>query len=120
MCVALAVLSVASAAPGIAQDRAENPADSAAGHDVDPAILELEGDADYGAYLAGECTTCHQVDGGAGGLPAIVHLPRDAFVTAMHAYRNKTRAHPIMQMVAGRLGDAEIAALAAYFTSLDQ
>jgi cytochrome c len=33
----------------------------------------------------------------------------------MHAYKNKQRNHPVMQMIAGRLNDEEIAALAAYF-----
>ena len=36
----------------------------------------------------------------------------------MHAYKNKTRENPVMQMIAGRLGDEEIAALAAYFATL--
>ena len=37
----------------------------------------------------------------------------------MHAYRSKSRAHPVMNMIAGRLSDAEIAALAAYFATLE-
>ena len=31
--------------------------------DVDPAILAIAGDRDYGEYLASECITCHQADG---------------------------------------------------------
>lgn len=88
--------------------------------DLDPAILALEGDPEYGGYLAGECTTCHQADGGNQGIPSIVHWPEGDFVIAMHAYKTKQRAHPVMQMVAGRLGDEEIAALAAYFATIDQ
>jgi cytochrome c len=38
---------------------------------------------------------------------------------AMHAYRQQLRPHPVMQMVAARLSDEEIAALAAYFKTLD-
>jgi cytochrome c len=38
----------------------------------------------------------------------------------MHAYKNKKRAHPVMQMMAGRLNAEEIAALAAYFAALEQ
>ena len=88
--------------------------------DLDPAILALVGDPDYGAYLSGECITCHQAAGGDDGIPSIVLWPQEDFVTAMHAYKNKTRKHPVMQMVAGRLGDEEIAALAAYFGQLQE
>jgi cytochrome c len=35
----------------------------------------------------------------------------------MHAYKQKLRTNPVMQMMAGRLADEEIAALAAYFAS---
>ena len=88
-------------------------------HDLDPAILALEGDPEYGAYLSSECTTCHQADGGDDGIPSIVYWPEADFVIAMHAYKNKQRNHPVMQMIAGRLNDEEIAALAAYFKDLD-
>jgi cytochrome c len=40
-------------------------------------------------------------------------------VIAMHAYKQKIRSHPVMQMMAGRLSDEEIAALAAYFSDLE-
>ena len=89
-------------------------------HDLDPAILALEGDPEYGEYLASECTTCHQADGGDDGIPSIVLWPEEDFVIAMHAYKNKQRNHPVRQMIAGRLGDEEIAALAAYFAEIDQ
>lgn len=89
-------------------------------HDLDPAILALKGDPEYGAYLASECTTCHQADGGNQGIPSIVLWPEEDFVIAMHAYKTKKRAHPVMQMVAGRLGGEEIAALAAYFANIKQ
>jgi cytochrome c len=39
-------------------------------------------------------------------------------VIAMHAYKQKLRSHLVMQMMAGRLSDEEIAALAAYFNVL--
>lgn len=87
---------------------------------VDPKILSIQGDPEYGEYLAGECTTCHQPSGADQGIPSIVGWPRDVFVTAMHAYRAKSRSHPVMQMIAGPLNDDEIAALAAYFEKLEQ
>ncbi|MCY4591242.1 MAG: c-type cytochrome [Alphaproteobacteria bacterium] len=84
-------------------------------HGVDPAVLAIQGDAEYGAWLSGECVTCHRADGGDAGIPSIVRWPPDRFVIAMHAYRTGRREHPVMQMIARRLGDEEIAALAAYF-----
>ena len=82
---------------------------------VDAAVLAIKGDPEYGAYLSSECTTCHQADGGDKGIPAIVGWPAEDFVIVMHAYKTKARDHPVMTMIAGRLGDEEIAALAAYF-----
>lgn len=87
-------------------------------HDVDPGILAVGGDAEYGEYLASECTTCHQTDGADEGIPSIVLWPEEDFVVAMQAYKSKMRVHPVMNMVAGRLNDEEIAALAAYFAGL--
>lgn len=96
-----------------------DPTVPAKDHDLDPTILALKGDPEYGAYLSGECTTCHQAAGGDDGIPSIILWPEEDFVVAMHAYKEKQRKHPVMQMVAGRLGDEEIAALAAYFGQLE-
>lgn len=97
-----------------------DPTASPTDHDLDPGILALEGDPEYGEYLSSECTTCHRADGVNDGIPSIVMWPEEDFVLAMHAYKNKTRAHPVMQMMAGRLNAEEIAALAAYFAALEQ
>jgi cytochrome c553 len=80
-------------------------------------ILELSGDAAYGAYLAGECVTCHRASGGA-GIPPIAGLPAEYLVTALVEYRSGTRTNEVMVTTASRLGDAEIAALAAHFSEL--
>lgn len=88
-------------------------------HDIDPAILAIQGDPEYGEYLSSECTTCHLVDGGNEGIPSITQWPEEDFVVAMHSYKRKLRPHPVMQMMAGRLNDDEIAALAAFFASLE-
>lgn len=84
-----------------------------------PEILSIKGDRDYGQYLSAECVTCHQRDGSDQGIPSITHWPVEDFVVALHAYKQKLRPHPVMQMMAGRLSNEEIAALAAYFTTID-
>jgi cytochrome c len=87
--------------------------------DLAPEVLAIAGDAAFGEYLSSECTTCHQRDGSDQGIPSVTGWPAEDFVRAMHAYRQKLRPHPVMQMMAGRLSDEEIAALAAYFATLD-
>jgi cytochrome c len=89
-------------------------------HDLDPAILAIKGDPEYGQYLSAECMTCHQVGGADQGIPSITQWPEEDFVVAMHAYKSKLRPHPVMQMMAGRLSNDEIAALAAYFATLNE
>ncbi len=115
----IAYLRVYSANPRDIPEAA--PTAEAIPHDpaVDPTILAIQGDPDFGEYLAGECTTCHQTTGEDKGIPSIVGWPPEVFVTAMHAYRSKARAHPVMRMIAGPLNDEEIAALAAYFEKVN-
>ncbi|SDD10091.1 c-type cytochrome [Ruegeria marina] len=87
--------------------------------ELSPEVLAMVGDPEYGEYLATECTTCHQLDGDYDGIPVITGWLAEDFVLAMHAYKQKIRPHPVMQMMAGRLSDEEIAALAAYFGALE-
>ncbi|MGC9418460.1 MAG: c-type cytochrome [Rhodovulum sp.] len=87
---------------------------------LSPETLAIVGDRAYGEYLASECQTCHQKDGSDQGIPSITLWPEENFVLAMHAYKQKLRPHPVMQMMASRLTDEEIAALAAYFGTLTQ
>ncbi len=82
---------------------------------LDPRILEVAGDPEYGAYLSSQCTTCHSAEGDERGIPSISHWPADDFVIAMHAYKQGKREHPVMQLVARQLSDEEIASLAAHF-----
>jgi len=91
------------------------PTVTAEEYGLDPKLLAIRGDHEYGAYLAAECTTCHRADGTDHGIPSIVGWPPDEFVIALHAYKRGKRVHPAMQLVAGRLSDEEIAALAAHF-----
>jgi cytochrome c len=74
------------------------------------------GDRELGAYLSNECVGCHQISGHVtGGVPRITGWPEDHFVAVMNSYKERLRENPIMQTIAGRLADDEIAALAAYF-----
>ena len=87
--------------------------------ELDVSVLEIKGDVEYGEYLSGECTACHQINGGYNGIPSIIGWDEESFVWAMHSYKQKYRLHPVMQMMAGRLSNDEIAALAAYFLTLE-
>jgi cytochrome c len=87
--------------------------------ELPPEILAIVGDRAYGEYLSSECLTCHQRSGANEGIPGIIGWPAEDFVIAMHAYKRQIRPHPVMQMMAGRLSDEEIAALAAYFEGLE-
>jgi cytochrome c len=95
------------------------PTGVAVDHSVAPEVLAIIGDPAYGEFLSGECTSCHQVSGAGDGIPAITQWPAEDFVTAMHAYKDGVRLHPVMQMMAGRLSNEEIAALAAYFKDVE-
>jgi cytochrome c len=75
----------------------------------------LAADAAYGEYLASECVTCHGAPANA-SIPALQALPYDELIAALKAYREGTRTNAVMQSVARSLGDAEIEALAAYFS----
>ena len=81
---------------------------------------EPAGSADkaLGEYLSSECVTCHRLSGQSAGIPPIVGLPDDSFITIMDEYRQKKRNNPIMQTIASRLSNDDIAALAAYFGSV--
>lgn len=86
---------------------------------LSPEVLALVGDPAFGEYLSSECLTCHQRSGEDKGIPSITGWMEEDFVLAMHAYKQKLRDHPVMQMMAGRLSEEEIAALAAYFNGLN-
>lgn len=79
----------------------------------------VAGDRELGQYLSSECVTCHQASGRvAGGVPQIIGWPEDQFVAVLTSYKAGQREHPVMQAIAGRLSDSDIAALATYFGSL--
>jgi cytochrome c len=75
----------------------------------------LAADVAYGEYLASECVACHGADVDA-SIPALRALRYEELVAALEAFRDGTRTNAVMQSVARSLGDAEIEALAAYFS----
>jgi cytochrome c len=81
--------------------------------DAEPA----NGDRERGEYLSSECVTCHPATGRADGIPPIVGWPEARFIELMKEYQRKNRPNPVMQMIAGRLSEEDIAALAVYFGS---
>ena len=87
--------------------------------DLPADILNLDGDREYGEYLASDCKTCHEADGGGDGIPNINGRPKIQLITLLYAYREKIKLNPVMQMQAGRLTNEEIVALAAYFEGLN-
>ncbi|MEO9526912.1 c-type cytochrome [Roseibium sp.] len=101
-------------APAADQSEAE-----ASRPELGAAAMHLDGDPEFGEYLASECVTCHQVSGRADGIPSIVGWPREPFIRALFEYKSNIRSHQVMQNMTTNLGNEEIAALAAYFGSLD-
>lgn len=86
--------------------------------------LAMNGRADpkllaYGQHLSQECTTCHRKDGSEGrGIPSIIGLEVDYFVTTMKFYQSGARDNPAMVSVAKTLDEDALKALAIYFGSL--
>lgn len=77
-----------------------------------------QGDRALGEYLSSECVTCHQLTGTHKGIPPIIGWPDESFISIMTAYKMRARDNPVMQNIATKLSDEDIAALAAYFGSL--
>lgn len=82
----------------------------------------LAGDAAAGEKKAYTCLGCHGVLHYVNTYPTY-HVPRlggqheEYLITALKAYRAKTRAHGTMQANANLLTDEDIADIAAYFAS---
>ena len=75
-------------------------------------------DIGYGEYLSGECVACHSQTGVDKGIPSINGLDAEGFATIILAYKSGDIKHPVMQMVASRLDEEQIASLAVYFATL--
>jgi cytochrome c553 len=74
-------------------------------------------DLELGRYLASECMTCHRGATATAAIPNIFGRAEQDIVRLVRAYRDKELPNAVMQNVAGRLKDDEIAALAAYLAT---
>ena len=79
------------------------------------------GDPDAGRVLAGQCRTCHGIDGFA-KIPIAPHIGGEqaAYLAAqLTAFRDGKRVNEMMSIVAASLTDTQIADLAAWYSSLN-
>ena len=72
---------------------------------------------DYGAYLSGECTSCHRPGATPSDIPSLDGLSPDQIVEALHEYQSGQRTNPVMVAVARSLNEEQTAALAAFFSA---
>jgi cytochrome c len=88
---------------------------------VGPSLAAVGDDAkikSYGRHLAQECTGCHRIDGIDNGIPSILGWDTERFVTTLRFYQAGARTNPVMVSVAKSLDEDQLAALAAYYSSL--
>jgi cytochrome c len=74
-------------------------------------------DIELGRYLATECMTCHRAATAGGAIPNIFGMAETTFAEFIKGYRDGKLPNPVMQNIARRLTDQEIAALARYFAT---
>lgn len=78
-----------------------------------------EGDFDAGRKVAGMCRTCHGSDGFA-KIPIAPHIggePAPYLAAQLRAFRDGSREHEMMTVVARGLSDQQIADVAAYYAA---
>ena len=77
------------------------------------------GNVAAGKAAAAACAGCHGESGvSAGATPSLAGQDAQYFVAAMRAYKDGSRADPMMKGPAASLGDTALADLAAYYASL--
>lgn len=79
----------------------------------------LAGDPDAGRSVAGMCRTCHGLDGVA-RIPIAPHIggePEGYLAAQLTAFRDGTREHEMMSVVARSLSDQQIADVSAWYAS---
>lgn len=77
------------------------------------------GDPAAGESKAAQCTGCHGTNGqGNPANPALAGRDAGYLKEQLQAYKSGTRQHGMMNMMAKKLSDQDIADLAAYYASL--
>ncbi len=79
---------------------------------------QTAGDPAEGRKLARQCSTCHGIDGYA-KIPIAPHIggePANYIASQLTAFREGTRTHEMMSVVAKSLTDQQIADLAAWYS----
>jgi hemoglobin len=82
------------------------------------------GNVELGKAKAVFCTACHGMNGQqelplwSGGSSHLSGMAPDKFVSALRAYRNAQRFHPMMQFFVLPINDKDMEDMAAYFASL--
>lgn len=82
-----------------------------------PMYAEVVGDRDAGKRISVQCRTCHGADGYA-QIPIAPHIggePESYLAAQLKAFRDGTREHEMMTIVAANLTDQQIADLAAWY-----
>lgn len=85
--------------------------------------LHAEGDAGAGKQKTQMCEGCHGIDGYRTAYPKVYSAPRLGgqnaayIVKALQDYKSGARKHPSMVGVASSLSDADMANLAAYYST---
>lgn len=77
------------------------------------------GDVDAGKAKSKKCVACHGADGeGKKDNPPLAGMSFEDHVKAMQDYKSGAREHKMMQKLAKRLSDDDIANMAAYYATL--
>ncbi len=77
-------------------------------------------DAAAGRKKAGQCKTCHGIDGIA-KIPIAPHIAGESEIylaTQLKAFRSGKRVHEIMSVIAKDLSDEDISNLSAWYSSI--
>lgn len=85
---------------------------------AESALAESHGDRSTGRRLAAQCSVCHGLDGMA-RIPIAPHIggePAEYIEHQLAAFRDGTREHEMMSIVARTLSDQQIADLAAWYS----
>jgi cytochrome c553 len=86
---------------------------------VGASALASAQDPNQTRLLASNCANCHGTDGRSqGGMPALTGLAKPLFVQLMQDFKSGKRTATVMHQLAKGYTDAQIEALAVYFSSL--